>query len=52
MSFGVQDDAPQSTVGMHRQQRARRRWAFSVLVGIRDANDHHSARHHRNRLTF
>lgn len=52
MSFEVQDDTPQSTVGMRRQQRARRRWASSVLVEIRDAYEHHCARHHRNRLTF
>lgn len=52
MSFEVQNDTPQSTVGMRRQQRARRRWASSVLVEIRDANEHHCARHHRNQLLF
>lgn len=52
MSFEVQDDTPQSTVSMRRQQRARRRWASSVLVEIRDANEHHCARYHRDQLLF
>lgn len=52
MSFGVQDDTPQSTVSMRRLQRTRRRWASSVPVGIRDANDHHFTRHHRSRSLY